>query len=264
MSNYNARVLTVATHSQGYFEQMVNNDYGIPVEVLGFGKPWTGFTMKFEEVLNRVKELPDDEIVVFLDGFDTIIRGSLDVAVNRFKQMDCKVLFSEHVSPTDSVPDWAVRRIFGTCYKKHIANTGLYMGYAKYIRELLQNVLYSSCKDDQTIINGACRLVDYIKVDTENVIFCNMRNGMEEQTMRETSAVFFQIPGIATWDRYKRGLREYSQFFIVEIFLLFMILAFVFFYFRFDKTGYIIVALFAIYFVWIDKSCISTLIPGVR
>ena len=258
----NVKVLTVATHSYGFFEKMVNNDYGITVEVLGYGKKWTGFRMKLQEVYDRIKDLPDDNIVIFLDGFDTIIRGKLNVAVERFKKMKCPVLFSNQAELFGRRGSYIEKRVFGTCYDNNTANSGLYMGYVKYIKQLLTYALQSSCKDDQCVINSLCKYVDYIKIDVNNEIFHNIAYGTDKEVLAESNAIFFQIPGLPGKKRYMRSIQEYSQFFIIELILLFIILIFIFFYLKFMVIGYIIVVIMIMYFSWIDTSCAYTLLPG--
>ena len=45
-----AHVVTYATHAQGLFDALVQNELGVEVEVLGWGVPWTGFWDKFKGV----------------------------------------------------------------------------------------------------------------------------------------------------------------------------------------------------------------------
>ena len=258
----NVKVLTVATHSYGFFEKMVNNDYGITVEVLAYGKKWTGFRMKLQEVYNRIKDLPDDNIVIFLDGFDTIIRGKLNVAVERFKKMKCPILFSNEVNFSTKLRSYIGTRVFGTCHDNKTANSGLYMGYVKYLKQLLIYALQSSCKDDQCVINSLCRYVDYIKIDVNNEIFHNIKYGTEKEAFAKSNAIFFQIPGLPSVKRNIRGIQDLSQFFIIEITLLFISLIFIFFYLKLKVIGYITLLVMIMYFRWIDTSCVYTLVPG--
>ena len=95
-----AHVLTFATHDEGTFKDIVNNKYNIPIKVLGYGEKWTGFRMKFEYVYDYIQNLNDNEIVFFIDGFDSYINGELNVALERFKKMNEKVVFS--LQSTDS------------------------------------------------------------------------------------------------------------------------------------------------------------------
>ena len=67
------QVVTYATHSQGMFEDLMNNSQGVEIKVLGWGKKWTGYNDKLKECYNYINELPDDDIIVIIDGFDSKI-----------------------------------------------------------------------------------------------------------------------------------------------------------------------------------------------
>jgi hypothetical protein len=255
-TNSNVIVLTVATHEEGYFNELINNKYGINIEVLGFGKPWTGYKMKTIEVYNRIKDLPDDNIIIFVDGFDTKINGTLDDAISRFKELNCKVLFSKDAYVNDFINIFQNKQ-FGTCRNNYRANCGLYMGYVKYVKDLLSKSLTYSCKDDQVIVNKLCKKVDYVYVDIDNKIFYNIPYEMPE-SLNNIDAIFIQTPGSLTINRYKRALYEYPQFFIFELFIIFMIIALVLFYLKFDIAGYSVIIFMVCFFIWIEKSCVSS------
>ena len=88
MSN-KVHILTYATHSGGLYEQLIDNDYDINVFTLGYGVKWNGLRDKPRAVLNYLTYVPDDDIIIFLDGFDTLIKKPLDVTLRRFKEF-CK------------------------------------------------------------------------------------------------------------------------------------------------------------------------------
>lgn len=66
-------IVTYANKSQGMFEELVNNEFGIPVKVLGWGTKWNGFTDKYKGMSEYLETKKDEDIVIFLDGFDTKI-----------------------------------------------------------------------------------------------------------------------------------------------------------------------------------------------
>jgi hypothetical protein len=253
----NVTVLTVATHSEGLLDGLINNKFKIPVEVLGYGKKWTGFDMKFQEVYNKIKTLPDDDIVIFLDGFDTFINGNLETAIERFKKMNCKVLMSKSPCHDYMIIQYFVNKVFPPCYNGHCVNTGLYMGYVKYIKNMLEKSKFNSCKDDQRIINQLCKNINYIKIDINNEIFYNIKNEMKDDILKNSNAIFFQTPGVLTFNRYYRGFYEYSQFFIMELFIIFMVILFILVYFKFNNIIiFSLIASMIMYFLYIEKSCI--------
>ena len=63
MNDY--EIITVATHKQGKFDELINNKFQEKVTVLGMGKKWTGFNMKYELVYDYIKNMHDDKIIIF-------------------------------------------------------------------------------------------------------------------------------------------------------------------------------------------------------
>ena len=59
MSN-KVHVLTYASHSQGYYENLINNEYNIKLITLGYGVKWNGLRDKPRAVLNYLTYVPDD------------------------------------------------------------------------------------------------------------------------------------------------------------------------------------------------------------
>lgn len=84
---------------------------------------------KFEFMITFLNKLNPDDIVIFVDGFDTIINGHIEEAVVRFKKKfaNCKVLVSYGTLENHLFP-YVKNKMFGTF--RDVANSGLYMGYA--------------------------------------------------------------------------------------------------------------------------------------
>jgi hypothetical protein len=213
-------VVTYANKSHGLFEELVHNEYDVPVRVLGWGTQWNGFLDKYKGMVKYLREKEDDDIVVFLDGFDTKINKDPKDVVALFETYDCKMLVSK-----DPVPYGPLSRtVFSTCQADLTANSGMYMGYAKYLLQVLEDALEMECEDDQRNLNTLCGKYDFIRVDEEQKIFENIA----PLNMRKTSdALFVSFPGTLTMDRIYRSLKEYSQFFRYQfIFSIILLLVF--------------------------------------
>ena len=89
----NVEIVTFATHEEGTLNDLVHNQYNVPIKVLGFGEKWTGFKMKFEYVYDYIQTLPENDIVVFLDGFDSEIKGNVNDALSIFIKTTTKFWF---------------------------------------------------------------------------------------------------------------------------------------------------------------------------
>jgi len=223
------KVVTYATHSEGSFEKLVNNSYGVEVTVLGWGAKWNGFMDKINSVLEYIKILDSDELVVFVDGFDSFIMKPLDGLEETFKSFGCDVLVSKNTDYDHFSYVW--EKVFGKCKEGVTANSGLYMGYASSLVLFLTLVKDEKSSDDQRNMNMACKKFPSLKIDTEYVILQNMIPGKEE----DTNAYFLSTPGVRTYSRVLRGLREYTPFFLPEILLVILLLYLAFLHFVLKK-----------------------------
>ncbi|ANQ07226.1 Uncharacterized protein PCOAH_00016120 [Plasmodium coatneyi] len=79
-------VLTFATHEQGYFKTLQEScsRLNIDLTVLGMGKKWEGFITKLVKVKEYIKSCNDNDIVLFVDGFDTFFVQPANVIVERY------------------------------------------------------------------------------------------------------------------------------------------------------------------------------------
>lgn len=249
ISYLNAEIITIATHSYGLFDKLINNKYS-HVKVLGFGQKWTGFNMKFELLNNYIKHLPDDKIIVFVDGFDSIIDGKLEDAVNIFKQKNYKLLFSkDRLHSLDAV--YHLNKIY--CKDKIVVNTGLYMGYVKYLKLILNDMICKKCNDDQINLNRSCKKYPFIDIDMDENIFKNINNIDE---IANSKAIFYQIPGKRSFTRTLRATYEYGQFMLILIIILYLFLFLISLYFKQKNIIIIITLIFTFYYCYMDKSCI--------
>ena len=249
-------VLTFATHAEGNFNNMINNSYGIKIKVLGWGKKWTGFKMKYIYVYNFIKNLKDNDIIIFLDGFDVYINGYLEDAIKIFKKNNYKVLFSKEI-PMYKI-NYFKNKVFNPYNEKYILNTGLYMGYVKYLKILLHESLKLKCNDDQRNMNILRNKYNFINIDINNEIFENIQYKNE---LKKSDSIFVQKPGTISKNRLKRSIYEYSQFFLKEI-ILFIILLYIIVNVNKKinnkiKLLLILITILIIFFyIKIDKSCI--------
>ena len=241
-------IVTSANKSQGMFEELINNELGVPVKVLGWGTKWNGFNDKYKGMSKYLETKNDEDVVIFLDGFDTKINKSPENVMELFKEYNCKVL----VSRDPEVPGKTLTQvIFGSCGNTSTANSGLYMGYAKYVKQFIDEAIAMKCEDDQTNLNTVCQNNDFIKVDEEEKIFKNF-GPLDTKTV--TDATFVSHPGTPGISRYSRSLIEYTQFLYIYILCL-LILGLAFFPQR-QKVLLPTLVLFTTFYALVaDKSC---------
>ena len=244
-------IVTYANKSQGMFEELINNEFGVPVKVLGWGTKWNGFSDKYKGMSKYLETKNDEDVVIFLDGFDTKINKNPTEVVKLFNACECKVL----VSRDPEVPGKTLTQvIFGSCGTTSTANSGLYMGYAKYVKQFIDEAIAMKCEDDQTNLNTVCQNNDFIKVDEEETIFKNFGPLDKKQ---ESNAIFVSYPGSPGISRYSRSLIEYTQFVYIYILSL-LILGLAFFPQR-QKVLLPVLILFTTFYALVaDKSCTET------
>ena len=241
-------IVTYANKSQGMFEELVNNEFGVPVTVLGWGTKWNGFSDKYKAMTKHLETKNDDDIVIFLDGFDTKINRSPQNVVELFKEYDCKVLVSRDPR---MVGKTLSKAIFGVCKGETMANSGLYMGYARYLKQVIDEALSLKCEDDQVNLNTICQKHDFIKVDEDEKIFQNFTPNRKKI---DTDTIFVSYPGSPSFNRYTRAIVEYTQFLYMYILCL-IILGLAFFPQR-QKVLLPTLILFTSFYAFVaDKTC---------
>ena len=242
-------IITVATHYEGKLDALINNDYNAHITVLGMGKKWTGFRMKYELIYDYIKSMDDNKIIIFLDGFDSAIVNDPSKAIQKFKSKNYKLLFSE--DPPLPFFDFLREKCFTTCKENKILNAGMYMGYVKYLKPYLQYNLKQKCKDDQRTGNLSCKKFD-ISIDTNNEIFQNIKGN----TPIKKNTIFVSYPGKITIKRSFRATLEYGQFLLNWFLLLFIIVIPLFIYKKWNIPLIIFMSIFILYFSMMDTSCI--------
>lgn len=219
------KIITYATHSEGLFDELINNKYNIRIIVLGYGEKWNGFMDKFKKTYNYIKNLEDNEIIIFLDGFDTYINQPENIIKEKFLKLNSNIILSE-----DNNPLIITKQIFGTCKNNRVANSGLYMGYNKDIKKLLKYILDNNYSDDDQVnLNKACSNFDNIKIDIEKKLFHN-QNYYERYFNNKSDSCFVSTPGTLSWNRFKRVPGEYFQFFWKEMLSLILLILICYYY----------------------------------
>jgi hypothetical protein len=218
MSEY--KIFTYATHEQGKFSELIRNNGEIIV--LGFGKKWNGFMDKFKALFDALKTEDDDTIIVFLDGFDSIICGSTDDAIKKYTELfptlPFLVSYSTLYGVSKNFDDYLNSRVFNG-----EANSGMYMGPASKVKIVLEKSIQlekESHGDDQRAMNLALKanIVDY-EIDRDKKIFKNL-NLKERINFVCNQVSFISEPGELSWRRISRCVVEYTPFFRMEIFII--------------------------------------------
>lgn len=206
-------VFTFATHAQGFFNKLVNNEF-VRVRVLGFGQKWNGFFDKFRAMEAALVEVDDDCIVVFLDGFDSLIKRDPQEALRIYRETYPQLPMLCSLEPA-FFGEYITLRMFGG-----MANSGMYMGPASKIRQVLRMTLplESECAgDDQRALNMVIQRGADVQIDRDRTIFYNLTYSERMDATFKCNCVFTSAPGEFSLRRLGRGLIEYSPFLWKEL-----------------------------------------------
>jgi hypothetical protein len=99
---------------------------------------WGGFVDKITNMQNAINNIPDDDIVCFIDGYDVLVNASNTDILNNFKSYECDLLISTEIN---CFP-WYYRDDMDRNNTNHennykYVNSGGYIGYAKAVNDWL-------------------------------------------------------------------------------------------------------------------------------
>ncbi len=181
----NVYIVTVATESDFYYPYLVESckRHNANLTVLGFGEKWKGFNWKYTKMLEYLKTKKNNDIICFVDGYDVICTRDVDDLGETFIKLknkyDCKMI----VSYDDSEFTLLNNIYFGKC-DEILINSGLYIGFAKDLLEILDNVQKlnpDEIADDQTLLTQYCNLKpSNIQIDISNNLFLSLVRPIKE------------------------------------------------------------------------------------
>ena len=181
-------IITYITHSAGYFNvlQKQCKKLNLNLKILGFGEKWIGFFQRFIAIYNYIKTLDDTEIILIIDGFDTIPLENEEMILNKYKSFNKPIV-------------WGVENDYDTNYLRMVAlilstnisygnvdgvmlNGGTYIGEVKYIKIIYEYIFknYDTNNltlDDQVIINkigNETWFKEIVSFDLNSILFCNL------------------------------------------------------------------------------------------
>jgi hypothetical protein len=220
------KIVTYATHSEGSFEELIHNKYDVEIIVLGTGDTWNGFITRAQAYRDYLDTLPDDEIVVFIDGFDSRVLKSTKDLQNVFESLDSDIV----VSKDNELSFTYIRdKTFRSCKNGKTANAGMIMGYVSSLRYLFDAIINYGSKDDQRNLNKVCKYFPKLTIDTDNQIFENIYN--KNADFSKSRAFFGQTPGKGPKATVFRSIQTNGPYLIPEIVLLILIVYFLYLHF---------------------------------
>ncbi len=172
-------IVTVANESKYYFPYLVESckKNGQELTILGYGEKWLGFNWKFKKMINFLKQLPEHDIVCFVDGYDVICTRNLNDLEDEFikikTRMNCKLIVGHDKQYSIHKYNWI---FFGTCNNESL-NSGTYIATAGDMLNIISKVYNLNPKDnadDQVLLTKYCNSSEDIYIDTHNEIFLSI------------------------------------------------------------------------------------------
>lgn len=175
--DFKTHVYTVATDlKKADFLLSSCKEQKIPITVLGLDDSWDGGDMasgpgggmKINFLKNSLKDIPNDDLVMFLDGYDVFVNEPLDMIVNRYLEFHSKVVFAAEKLLW---PDKKLESQFPEAKGYKYLNSGCYIGVASELKKITQEPL--SNRDDDQYYYQIKYLSNHfdIKLDSEGYIF---------------------------------------------------------------------------------------------
>jgi hypothetical protein len=223
----NIHLVTYATHSDGLYENLINNKFNIKIDVLGWNTKWKGFYDKMIAMYDYSKKKPQNDIIIFLDGFDSEINKNIDEKlITKFKSFNCDILISRDTNITNPICKYIINKKYKNKKSTYIGNSGMYMGYSKHLVKLLDTVIKLNLDDDQVAFNKCMYNFNY-KIDINSIIFKNIIKDIDKK-----NEYFTSYPGGAigkasykyTINRFYRGIKENLFLLTNEIIIIITIL----------------------------------------
>ena len=155
-------IVTYATHSQGYFEILKQS---CP-DIIVLEKE----NNKINATVNFCKSKKPDDIICFVDGFDSVVLSLKEEILENYKLFNIPLVFSQGSHPSTFFTKYLQDKLYGKCKDKRL-NSGLYIGTAESIIDFWKDM--KETEDDQAYATLTCRKINYMKIDEEHKIFYN-------------------------------------------------------------------------------------------
>lgn len=142
-------ICTVASRPKPGLQQLLLSaeKFGLRVEVLGMGLPYKKNGQKLLYVRDYLENIPDTDLVLFVDAYDVIFLADENIIKDKFYSFNSPFVISAETN-CFPFPELASAYPESPTLFKYL-NSGTYMGYAGYIKFLLNEFPIEENKSDQ-------------------------------------------------------------------------------------------------------------------
>ena len=221
--NYNVHVLTCSTDDWKAYRLFDSAEkYGINVTNIGQGVDWQGTDMsgpgggqKLNLLRKYMEDIPDTDIVFFVDGYDVFFADSLTTIIDRWLSFGKRALFvaEKYCWPDTSIADQFPNQ--PTEYK--YLNSGTFIAEVETLRQILSDPVADSSDDQLYVQQQYLRGHLDIAIDYEQYIFqvydeSVTKNKWGQLVNKETNCTGCLFHGNGGHDAKKKLTSLYKQF----------------------------------------------------
>ena len=129
-------IITIATdiNRLAYLQYTANN-FNLEINYIIL-KEWRGFIDKILYINNALKEIPDNDLVCFIDAYDVLINTDYNEIIKKFMEYDCDLLFGAELNCYPNKYKKELDEINKSINNYKYPNSGGYIGYKYAIVEL--------------------------------------------------------------------------------------------------------------------------------
>jgi hypothetical protein len=177
-------IITCATHNEGYFDILKKSckKNGHKLKVLGWkqGKNWKGNISKFKYIIEYLKKIDPNEIILVVDAFDVMVLANSKEIEQKFKKMNKKFLCgAEKIDNfTKKIVEERFNKLTKIPYKKtpngyDYLCSGTIISYAGYALKIYEKCLENNKgeESDQVALVKIYLTSNLIDIDWKNELF---------------------------------------------------------------------------------------------
>lgn len=168
-------VCTVASKNTKTLKQLLQscNSNGIQIYVMGIDLPYKGNGQKLTYIKNYIRNMPNDNIVLFVDAYDTLILSSKERILKNFLARDTQCVFGAEAQLSPASIGYLRPQFPETPNKFKYLNSGTFIGYVGYLRQMLNmiNPIKENQSDQGQLIQYYVKHTDEIQLDYECELF---------------------------------------------------------------------------------------------
>ncbi len=112
--------------------------YNIPMDVLGLGMPFRGLNEKLIHIKRYVEDIPETDIVMFVDAYDVLFLSTPEQILKKFKKMNSNFVIA--VERTCWPYGELASKFPQSPTSLRYLNSGAFIGYAGHIKQILKEV----------------------------------------------------------------------------------------------------------------------------